>query len=111
MTAGDQGHRRSAVLDKTGGCLRDDEFVLDTASVGRNSEAHSASACGSARAANGVAVSLGLLPPLRFDFTAVRQSVAVHRCRPSSRRDIFRWRRTGEMTNAANPPDAPRDHA
>ena len=36
------------------------------ASVGWNSAAHSASTCGSARAANGVAVSLGLLLPLRL---------------------------------------------
>jgi hypothetical protein len=77
--------------------------------VVRNSVAHSASTCGLARAVNGVAVPSACL--CRFVFTAVRQPVAVDRCRPSRRRDTFRWRRAGEMTSAASPPGAPPDHA
>ena len=45
---------------------------------------------------------LGWFPPLRL--RAVRRSVAVRRRHSSSRQDIARWRRTDEMTNAANPP-------
>jgi hypothetical protein len=44
---------------------------------------------------------LGSFPPR---FAAFRRSGAVHRRYPSNRQDIARWRRTDEMTNAANPP-------
>jgi hypothetical protein len=56
----------------------------------------------------GRALLTGLFPPLGV--RAVRRSVAVHRCRRSTRPDTARDERTDETTSALNPPGALRDH-